>query len=203
MTNLREIVEENDIVLIDTCFFSNIARYSFGNARLDVNRRYIKFINQVVQDIKGGAPIYVTSGVENEIRDFKHFKTKKKHNLVCQLTKTGDLKRKKLAKHGHVISMSPQNEHYKIFQEDSLDLKSRDELSEVDYDLLLTTIAISQEGYNSALLTGDKGIISSWNGILHRFPGLHDNNPAVYQSCARSINKSKRIFHIKDHPELI
>lgn len=181
---LQQICEQHRYTLIDTSCLSNLEASERDCPDFE-NEDRAEFIKIVTSQLVLPGGLYITKGVRSEINNFlriikqKRHQTKRSGNTYYQYTGTGldrlieavgelmtCLRPDKIINLGGKSKQASHRIYQEYHERNGLKyLQTRFNLSDVDYELLITALALSSQE-NTALLTNDYGILCANEKIV-------------------------------------
>ncbi len=186
LKTLEELISEYPIILMDTCA---ILHYIGENKdphspeeKMIVLEKQHQFITILTDYIGKGIPCFITSLVFEESQIKGHYPYKKiiknkrtQHNRELldrsRKIKNAEKEMNKLSitfqENDRILELNEDEQNlYNIFDEKYSTLKGKYNLSDVDFDLLVSGAVISQTRESSALVSNDSGITYAWHPVL-------------------------------------
>ncbi len=187
---LEDITSEYSVAIVDTCVLSR----SFGKdvaqnpeKKRDELIENHEFRKEMMRCLEIGFPIFITELVYEEYLNKPHYDYKKALKKIDRRKDRDSKLLKKVARQirdaereeRKLISMFKDMESILKFDENEKDLydtlyekyltfKGEQDLSEADYDILISGIVTGQTRGFPAILSNDSGIINAWRDFKNR-----------------------------------
>ncbi|MCD4759669.1 hypothetical protein K8R33_02185 [archaeon] len=206
MASLRDIVEENDFVLLDTCALcAHVDNRESVSTQIRDCQKTIDLFTEAARLIELNSPLFISDGVEREIRNYYvvngpgnltyNISSQKTRDKLNMLRKYGVALKKlslKFKDTNRIISLSGEDIVSTPELGYAISYRCRD-IGETDSKLLYIAALKALKGNSVALLTRDSGIQSAWRGLLYDSQLVTDRDLKFYWA------KSPRSFVRKRH----
>jgi hypothetical protein len=216
MVGLKEIVEKNDFVIMDTCAFCprmpRIKTNIESDLELDI---YIDHLNLIGDLLDAGAPLFISEGVFEETNNYGITKIRIKSELKKPFYKRNPSYRASIQRENklgnklkNVLSQFKDSEHIISLNSENPDRFPRlaklvyqyaGELGEVDKNLLHLSGIRALKGQSTGILSRDGGIESAWIRLLYDADTVRDDDLSFYWT--KSPGEFERIYHKRFHPD--
>ena len=185
--NLEHLISSHDFVIFDTCAITERWRENFSKCRthyeaFDYAKNTLNFEQRLNEKVAGGSNIYITSGVYNEIVDVKPYSVKKTAKMddgklrksLVPISRAIRESRKTLRKlteafldNNRILNFkNAGNKDYEKLSDRYIHLKDKLELSETDFDIIVSGLYLKEAGESTAVLTNDNKICEAGYAIL-------------------------------------
>ncbi len=189
LIHLDDLCKEFQILLLDTsAIVSPLDREFKGNRLIDrINLKKAEGASSVFFNkcLKEKGVFYITQKVFDEcyreenppIREalakYENMKLSKKEKKyfgsICSLKKERSSLLKSFKKYKKIINLdNPESKRYQEVFRRNFSLKSKNKLSDVDYDLLITGAVLSQTRGETAVLSNDFPLLYSYNALVNK-----------------------------------
>lgn len=185
LIKLEDIASEHDIVLFDTSSIRNTGSLTYlgyrdcnnhGYKRINILQEVIECFKDLKSQILRIPHILVTEGVFNEfyteniISENKNLKNADGRAYAKKIKEVRVIRRRLgciLLNENRILQLdSNQNEIYDLLFEDYRPFKTAYELSDVDYNFLMSGLALAYSNKSTALISNDNDILDSYEGIF-------------------------------------
>ena len=193
---LEDIASEYSVVLIDTCVLS----ITFGKSpqnpeeKKDELMENYEFRKEMMRGLEMGFPIFITKLVYEEYLNKPHYDYKEALKVIDRRKGKNSKLLKKVARQIRDAEREErkfmnmfkdmesilkfdgnEKDSYDQFYEKYLMLKEERDLSEADYDILISGIVVGQTRGFPTILSNDFGIVNAWRDFkrMRRINSYH------------------------------